>query len=191
MTPQLMVLGLVAEEPGSVADIQRRLTDLFPASGVAKNSAHTALPELAEKGHVHLTEKGSTKSKSEYAPAEDGLRHLRDWVVSQLPEPAQRDPVHGKLQFAEYEDLPSIIRMLEAEEKACQAISDKARAGMLGFQRTQAKVPAQDWREEVSAMLTALRLEDLALMWNDVAARRRHLRVKLEKTEQWFADKAK
>lgn len=190
MTPQLMVLGLVAEEPGNVADVQRRLADLFPASGVSKNTAHTALPELADKGHVRLVRKGPTKSKNEYAPADEGLRFLRDWVASRLPEPAQRDNVHGKLQFAEYEDLPAVIRMLEAEEEACQAISDKARADMLGFQRTRAKAPAQDWREELSATLTAIRLEDLALMWNDIAARRRVLRTKLEKIEQRFAQKA-
>lgn len=190
MTPQLMVLGLVAEEPGSVADIQRRLADLFPASGVPKNAAHTNLPELAEKGHVRLVEEGPTKSKNEYAPSEEGLRFLRAWVTSRLPEPAQRDNVHGKLQFAEYGDLSAVIRMLEAEEAACQAISDKARADMLGFQRTQAKAPAQDRQEELSAALTATRLEDLALMWGDIAARRRNLRVRLEKIEQRFADKA-
>lgn len=190
MTPQLMVLGLVAEEPGSVADIQRRLADLFPASGIQKNCAHTNLPELAAKGHVRLLEEGPTKSKNQYGPAEDGLRFLRDWVASRLPEPAQRDNVHGKIQFAEYEDLPAVIRMLEAEEKACQAISDKARADMLGFQRTQAKAPARDWREELSAILTAVRLEDVALMWGDVAARRRVLRAKLEKIEQRFDQKA-
>lgn len=190
MTPQLMVLGLVAEEPGSVADIQRRLDDLFPASGVHKNSAHTNLPELAEKGHVRLVREGPTKSKNEYAPAEEGLRFLRNWVASRLPEPAQRDNVHGKLQFAEHEDLPAIIRMLAAEEEACQAIADKARAAMLGFQRTQAKAPAQHWREELSAILTAIRLADVALMWDDVAARRRVLRNKLEKIEQRFAQEA-
>ncbi len=180
MTPQMMVLGLVVEESGTVSDTQRRLTDLFPLAGFARNAAHTNLPRLAERGYVRLVEKGAEASQDCYAATEEGIGQLREWISHPPPPPAIREAVHGKFEFGGLEDLEMLLRMVRVEERACRAESDDAHGRMLSEQRTRLRLPSRDWRAELDMGLSMIHLKDVALTLNDRANRRREVGDELE-----------
>jgi hypothetical protein len=191
MTPQMMVLGLACEESGTVADIQRRLTDLFPSADFSKNAAHMNLPYLARKGFVCLVEEGFESSQNLYEGTISGVSHLRDWVTSRPPVPAMRETVHGRVEFATLEELAQLIILVRAEAKACQVTSDDAHERMLTEQRRRIKSRPKGWAEELDAELSSAHLEDVMLMWDDVANRRRKLGDRVERIYKRFADRAR
>lgn len=173
MTPQMMVLGAIASGPGTVMEVQKRLADLWPAADFSRNSAHTNLPLLEDRGYVHVVEKSEEPSRNRYEIAESGWAHLREWVRHWPPDPANREAIHGKTQFATLEDLPEILRMVRAQQERCQAESDKAQGKLLSEQRLQSKMPPQGWADELGAELRMANLKDLTLYWSDIAARRK------------------
>jgi DNA-binding PadR family transcriptional regulator len=190
MTPQMMVLGLACEEAGTVADIQRRLADLFVSADFPKNAAHTNLPALAAKGYVRLVEEGEEPSQNRYEGTENGIRRLRDWVVSRPPVPAMRETIHGKVEFATLDELAELIILVRAEAKACQITSDHAHERMLTEQRRRIRMQPKGWAEQLDAELSTAHLIDVKMGWDDVAARRRKLADRLERIYRHFAGQA-
>jgi DNA-binding PadR family transcriptional regulator len=193
MTPQMVVLGVVAEEAGTVADIQRRLSDLFCSADFPKNSAHGNLPTLARRGEVRLIGKGAEESGDRYEVTADGLERLRKWVIRRPPTPAFREPIHGKVEFATLDELAEVVIIVRAEAKACQVTSDEAHKRMLTEQRrriTMRREP-RGWAEELDDELSAAHLQDVTLMWDDMATRRRKLGDRLEQIYKRFAAKAR
>jgi DNA-binding PadR family transcriptional regulator len=188
MTPQMMVLGIVAERSGTVSDIQRRLSDLFCSADFAPNSAHGSLPRLATKGYVRLVEKGAEPTGDLYEITKGGIQHLRDWVRSQPPHPAMREPIHGKVEFATLDELAEVIIMARAEVRSCQLTGDEAHERMLSEQRSRVIVRGQQkgWQQELDDELSAAHLEDVTLAWDEVADRRRRLADRLEAIHKRF-----
>jgi DNA-binding PadR family transcriptional regulator len=192
MTPQLMVLGIVAERAGTVSDIQRRLSDLFCSADCAPNSAHGSLPTLAEKGHVRLVQKGEETSGDVYEITKAGIAYLREWVLGAPPRPAAREAVHGKVEFATLDELAELILIIRTEVQACQAASDEAHTRMLAEQRNriaEREKPA-GWPQELDDELSAEHLRDVVLMWDDIAARRRKLAAALADIHKKYKAKA-
>ena len=192
MTPQLMVLGIVAERSGTVSDIQRRLSDLFCSADCSPNSAHGSLPTLATKGHVRLVQKGAEPSGDLYEITKAGIEHLREWVLRSPPRPAMREAIHGKVEFATLAELAELIVIVRTEVLACQAASDEAHKRMLAEQRNRiaARGKSGGWPQELDDELSSEHLRDVVLMWDDIAARRRKLADRLEDIHKRFKAKA-
>ncbi len=190
LTPQMMVLGLVAVQPGTIADTQRRLADRFPWAVFPKNAAHGNLPALAELGQVRLVEKGAEQSGDRYEITKAGIERLRRWVISIPPPPAIREPVHGKVEFATFEDLAALVRIVRALEVACRAAHDDAHERLLEQQRLRMTLGSKDWRADLSRTLTEVHLEDVTGIWSDLADRRQLLGDRLEGVLERFARKA-
>lgn len=186
MTPQMMVLGIVAEAPGSVADVQRRLSDLFCSADFPSNSAHGSLPVLAGKGYVRLVK--GTEQTGDYEITKAGIERLRDWVRSSPPRPAMREAIHGKVEFATLDELAEVIVMVRVEVRACQLTSDEAHARMLSEQRSRvaARGERKGWQQELDDELSAAHLADVTLMWSDIATRRRKLADRLAAIHRHF-----
>jgi DNA-binding PadR family transcriptional regulator len=182
MTPQLMVLGIVAERSGAVADIQRRLSDLFCSADCSPNSAHGSLPALAAKGRVRLVQKGAEPSGDLYEITTAGIEHLREWVLGSPPRPAMREAIHGKVEFTTLAELAELIVIVRTEVVACQAASDEAHKRMLAEQRNRiaARGKSTGWSHELDDELSSEHLRDVVLMWDDIATRRRRLADRLE-----------
>lgn len=177
MTPKMMVLGVACEEPGTVGEIQSRLTDLFVSADFPKNAAHTSLPVLAKEGYLRLVDDG-TDSRYEGTPA--GVRHLREWVSNRPPIPALRESVQARVEFATLDELADVIIAAWAEAKASQLISDDAHSRMLLVRRRRLRSRPKSRAEALDAELSAAHLADVKLMWEDVANRRRKLASRLE-----------
>lgn len=188
----MMILGLACEERGTVAEIQRRLSDLFPSADFPKNAAHTSLPLLAKEDYVRLVEEGADKSQDVYEGTIVGIGRLRAWVTSGPPVPAMREAVHGRVEFATLEELAELIIIVRSEAKACQLTSDDAHERMLTEQRRRIDArPKKGWAEDLDAQLSNAHLQDVTLMWDDAAARRRKLGDRLEKIHKHFAARAR
>jgi DNA-binding PadR family transcriptional regulator len=181
-----MVLAVTAEEGGTVADIQRRLSDLFLSADFPKTSAHGALPNLAKKGYVRLVDQGEHDSQNYYEITDRGMDRLRQWITDRSPIPAMRDAMHGKLEFAHLDHLVDLTIELRAQAKACQVTSDDAHRRMLTEQRRRVSLRRRprDWEQELDDELSGAHLEDVKLMWEDIAQRRRKLADKVERIYQ-------
>lgn len=192
MTPQLIVLGTVAERRGTVSDIQRRLSDLFCSADCPPNSAHGNLPTLAARGYVRLVHKGAEPPGDLYEITRAGVAYLREWVLSAPPRPAVRDAVHGKVEFATLDELAELIVIVRTEVRACQAASDQARERMLAEQqnRIAARGKRSGWAQELDDELSAEHVRDVVLTWDDTAARRRQLADRLEEIHHKYKEKA-
>lgn len=192
MTPELMVLGIVAERSGKVADIQRRLSDLFCSTDCSPNTAHGSLPRLADKGLVRLVEEGAEPSADVYEITKAGIARLREWVLSQPPRPAMREAIHGKVEFATLDELAELILIIRTEVLACQAASDEAHKRMLAEQRNRiaARGKRSGWAQELDDELSAEHVRDVLLAWDDVAVRRRKLADRLEDIHKRYKAKA-
>lgn len=192
MTPQLIVLGIVAERSGTVSDIQRRLSDLFYSADCSPGTAHGSLPTLAAKGHVRLVKEGAEPPGDLYEITKAGIEYLREWVLSSPPRPAMRDAVHGKVEFATLDELAEVIVGLRAEVMAFQAVSDEAHARMLAEQRNRiaARGKSGGWPQELDDELSSEHIRDVVLMWDEFAARRRKLADRLADIHKRYKAKA-
>jgi DNA-binding PadR family transcriptional regulator len=127
----MMVLGLVIQQPDTVAGVALRLAEQFPAAHFPSNSAHTNLPSMKEKGYVRLIEEGRTASLNRYEATRKGRERFRRWIRSVGLPPTMRNALQGKLEFVELEDLPALLQAVRVEEAAYTAASHAARARVL------------------------------------------------------------
>jgi hypothetical protein len=172
MTPQVMVLGALAAKPGTVTEVQKRLAGLWPTADFPRNAAHTNLPRLAELGYALLLEPGEEPSQNYYEIAEAGTVYLREWVRRRPSDPANRDPILAKAQFATVGDLPEIVSMARDYHARCQEVSDDAQMKLLSDERLLVKLPPRNWQEEFEAELRKAALEAVTGSWGDLADRR-------------------
>jgi DNA-binding PadR family transcriptional regulator len=176
-SPKMMILGLLAQEPDSVAGVARRLTDQFPSAGVAKNSAHNNLPKLAEDGYLQLVQAGGKSSRDRYETTAEGLALLRGWLRrSELP-PVVRDSIQCKLELIDLDDLAPVVRTILGQEDAYRRASGDAQWRLVAEQssRRARGVPVH-WRVKLQAIL---RKREVTL-WDFMAGEREGLREELE-----------
>jgi DNA-binding PadR family transcriptional regulator len=178
LTPRMMVLGLVVQQPDSIAGVARRLADQFASARFPKTSAHNNLPGLARDGYVRLVEPGGRASLNRYEATVEGIAHLRLWLRSSAPSPTIRDALQGKLQFLELDELASVLQTVREYENACRSEYRIARTRVLEEQefRRRSKGGSLDG----NAQLEAIRNQDEANMWSLHAQRLMRLREALE-----------
>jgi len=176
ITPRMAVLGLVVQEPGTVADIGRRLAVRFGSAGFPRSSVHKNLPSLAKDGRVCLVEPGATPKLDRYEASTQGVAEVREWL--RRPSlPAIPDVLDGLLAFAEPEDLPAVLSTIREDEQASRAECDLAHGRVLTHKRLLRRMGAVSWRER----LCMLGLEHQAKRWGDRAEELALLGDKLER----------
>ena len=177
LTPRMMVLGLVVQQPDSVAGVARRLADQFASARFPKTSAHNNLPSLAAKGYVRLMAPGDKASLDRYEATAKGVELLREWLHRTELPPAIRDALQCKLEFLEREDLAALIQLVGDEEQAYTAAFDIAHTRVRREQRARlARGGPRDWR----VRLRGVQNKDEAMLWSLMAKRLEHLREDLE-----------
>lgn len=167
----MMVLGALASGPGTSAEIQKRLADLWPAADFDRNAAHGNLPGLAAAGLAVVVEEGVRQANVRYEITGAGWVHIRDWVAQWPPALALREPIPAKARLARLDELPSIIDMSRALAVRCTEESDKAHGKLTSRERLRAKAQPRDADEEYDAAMSVVQLEDEVLTWSDFAAR--------------------
>jgi DNA-binding PadR family transcriptional regulator len=177
LTPRMMVLGLVVQQPDSVAGVARRLADQFASARFPKTSAHNNLPSLAAKGYVRILETGDRSSLDRYEATAEGVGLFREWLHHTELPPAIRDALQCKLEFLEREDLAALIQLVGEEEQAYTAAFDIAHTRVRREQRSRlARGRPVDWR----VRLRGVQNKDEAMLWSLMSKRLEHLREELE-----------
>lgn len=177
--PQMMVLGLVVQQPDTVAGVSRRLSDQFASARFAKGAAHGNLPSLAQKGYVRLVEPGppGEPTRDRYEATSEGRGHFLEWLHSSELPLIVRDVLQCKLEFLQPEDLVAMLRGVRELEDSFTAMCDAARARVLREQRSRrARSEPVDWRVK----LRGIQSRDEANLWSLMSQRLEHLGDELE-----------
>jgi DNA-binding IclR family transcriptional regulator len=176
----MAILGLLIQEPDSVAGVSRRLSERFAQAHFARNAAHNNLPGLARQGFVRLNGQGAERGLDSYEATAAGIEHFRAWMMSSLKTlPVLRDAVRAVLeQIATKADLIAGIAAIEEQERACIAEYEAARRRMRVAERG-GRLPG---RGELGLHETVqyLLISDEVTYWFYRAARLKRLRESLQ-----------
>ncbi len=189
-SPQMMVLGLIVQQPDTVAGVNRRLKAQFRIAGFAKGAAHNNLPSLADKGYVRLVTPGPPNKPTQdfYEATSSGREYFLDWLRSTDVVVLVRDILQCKLELVERDDLAALVRFVRALEQTFMDMCDAARARVLREQRArraQAGKPL-DWRQR----LRGIQNKDEANLWSLMAMRLERLGDDLEELLAEIASEA-
>jgi DNA-binding PadR family transcriptional regulator len=187
MTPQMMVLGATIAGPGTIAEIQKRLVELWPAADFDGNASHTNLPLLADKELVDVVERGERKTENRYAINDKGWAHIREWVARWPPAPALREPIPAKTRLARLEDLPFLIEMTRAHAKRCGNSSDTAQGKLVSQERLLEKRPPCNVEEEFDVAVQVAQGKHESVAWGDSQAQLENYADDLERIYKRFS----
>lgn len=135
LSGSMVVLGLVIERPeATVKEIGQQVRRRFKRARFAPNTAHGALPRLAERRSknerrgekipcVERTYKapGSERARDRYRPTAHGIKVFRAWMYDMLDDeetigqPSLQEAMMGRIELAKVQDLPRLIQMAEKE----------------------------------------------------------------------------
>lgn len=179
LSASIAVLGLVIDQPDTVAGIGIRLTEVFPHGRWSPNAAHGNLPSLAEQGYVRLVQEGAKPSLNRFEATPEGLAHFRKWVRAStgLP-PVLRDAFQAKLKFVELDELQELIASVRKAEDAYASEYAAAHGRVQGAKRPPRRGEAAEdgWR----AKLKTIQMVDEMTLWAVMADRTRRLGDELE-----------
>ncbi len=186
----MVVLGLVIEQPeATVKEVGQEVGKRFKLARFAPNTAHGALPRLAERRGEKIpcvertyTAPGRERSRDRYRATAHGIKVFRAWMYDMLDDeetigqPSLQEAMLGRVEFAKVQDLPRLIEMAEKEADVSADLYAAAtlelkkllrrRAGPLDFERKIREVllyvdPAH-WSERSARYREiANRLEDI------------------------------
>jgi DNA-binding PadR family transcriptional regulator len=136
VTPHEAVLCVIAQRPGTVAEIRARLGREFPYANYPPNTAGTALPRLARKHAVRLVRSGEESAEDFYEITERGLADLERWLYDLISIPLPlRDPLQARLLHVPPRGVPrltGIVKIL-AEASAEKYGAEQAKVKALTF----------------------------------------------------------
>jgi DNA-binding PadR family transcriptional regulator len=179
LSASMAILGLVVQQPDSIAGVGRRLSERYPHARFARNAAHNNIPSLNRQGFVRLVEHGKQSALDRYEATEQGRVRLLTWMRSQGRPPVVRDALRATLEQLDDEaELLQILEGVRQQEQACLAEREAASARMRARQRSGETSSAEiaGWQRAVHAALIA----DEVMLWGQRAMRLKHLRECLQ-----------
>jgi DNA-binding PadR family transcriptional regulator len=186
-TATMAILGLLAEQPDTVAGVARRLNERLPQGRFAHNAAHNNMDTLARGGDIRMVKPGAKRTLDRYEATGEGVARFRKWLhESSTVLPAVRDAVRAKIELCGEEDLPALIQAISEEEEVCAVEAGAAHARLLAARQAEGLRPSSpgDWRAKVQ---DPLRLDEMVL-WGFRAKRLERLRGGLEELCEEFND---
>jgi DNA-binding PadR family transcriptional regulator len=122
-----VILGLLAEEPSSCYQLDRRLADRFGSAGYTSGMAAKTVKRLlgaglvrpvnsAERAAVGLVGRAGVPV---YEPTPTGIEHFRVWMWASIATPPVREELHAKIALCQPGDLPRMIDLVQAATLVC------------------------------------------------------------------------
>lgn len=122
---QKIILALVAEQPGTTWELERRLRRRFPSSEYSRSLVRQTLGRLQAAGLVERCEPAQVdhqgRQRRVWEATADGAERSRTWVLEDVAETPAREELQAKLAFCRYEDLPRLLELVLEEERLCGA----------------------------------------------------------------------
>ncbi len=182
LTASIAMLGLLVQQPDTIASLAGRLAERFPNECWSRSSVHKNMPSLLSRGLVRANRPGSGMIEL-YEVTEAGFEQFREWLRRSSEElPALRDAVRARLELAEQDDLPMLLQAINEETAICieqyetlrARYATECRLGRMGSGVNQ------DFRSRVRAAL----LVDEIILWGSRVKRLQRLRRELEDPEE-------
>jgi DNA-binding PadR family transcriptional regulator len=177
LTASIAMLGLLVQQPDTIASLAGRLAERFPNECWSRSSVHKNMPSLLNRGLVRPARPGGTSEL--YEVTDEGFEQFREWLRHSSEElPALRDAVRARLELAEEDDLPMLLQAIEEETAICieqyetlrGRYAMECRLGRLGADAEH------DYRTRVRGAL----LVDEIILWGSRIKRLQRLRRELE-----------
>jgi DNA-binding MarR family transcriptional regulator len=175
----MAMLGLLVQQPDTIASLAGRLAERFPNECWSRSSVHKNMPGLVSRGLVAPTEGSRDHVAETYEVTPEGFALFREWLRHSSEElPALRDAVRARLELAEEQDLPMLLEAIREETAICIEQYERLRGryvaecrlGRLGADGEQ------DFRTRVRGAL----LVDEIILWGSRIKRLQRLRRELE-----------
>jgi DNA-binding PadR family transcriptional regulator len=182
LTASIAMLGLLVQQPDTIASLAGRLAERFPNECWSRSSVHKNMPSLMSRGLVRSMQLASGAPEI-YEATDEGFAQFRDWLRHSSEElPALRDAVRARLELAEEEDLPMLVQAIHEETAICieqyetlrGRYAMECRLGRLGG------AGERDFRTRVRGAL----LVDEIILWGSRIKRLQRLRKELERPDQ-------
>lgn len=121
-----LVLGLVIKQPDNSYQLDQRLQEWFGSAQYARGTARQALGRLEAKRLVRAVSgpqlSAADREAAEatiYEATDEGVRHFKAWLRSEITLPSVREELHAKIALCEREDLPHMIETIRDAELLC------------------------------------------------------------------------
>lgn len=182
LTASIAMLGLLVQQPDTIASLAGRLAERFPNECWSRSSVHKNMPSLVSRGLVRARRHGQGTIEV-YEVTEAGFEQFRQWLRRSSEElPALRDAVRARLELAEQDDLPMLLAAINEETAICieqyetlrGRYAMECRLGRMGLGAER------DFRARVKAAL----LVDEIILWGSRIKRLQRLRRELEDPER-------
>lgn len=127
MSAKNAVLGLVIERPGYGYELARRLQERFGSSGFAPTGVYSALDQLSAEDLVRSAgSKGDAANeraapRTIYEATPKGVDHFEEWMLGGSSLAPVRDELYMKIALSRPHNLPRLIELAQAQERACLA----------------------------------------------------------------------
>lgn len=118
-----VVLGLLVEQNSYGYALQQRVSERLGFLGLADSAIYKTLERLEADGCVEeVGEKrvGRT-ARVLYRATPQGVEQFERWMAETSERPFLRDELHAKLALSAPEDLPDLLRAVEAQSQECLA----------------------------------------------------------------------
>jgi DNA-binding PadR family transcriptional regulator len=122
-----VILGLLAEEPSSCYQLDRRLADRFGSVGYTSGMAAKTVKRLVGAGLVRRVDSATQAAVGivgnagvpVYEPTSAGIEHFREWMWASITTPPVREELHAKIALCRPGDLPRMIELVHAATLVC------------------------------------------------------------------------
>lgn len=182
MSSSMAVLGLIVQQPDTIAGVALRLTETFPRARWSPGAAHGNMPNLAKQGLLCVVREGPEPTLDCYEATPKGVAEFRRWKgrSSSLP-PVLRDGLQARLEFAEQlEELSALVETVREAERDCRSEYAAAHGRWKAFTNLGPPSGPAGAEQFFKSELKGIQLMDEAMLWGAQAKRLGRLSGQLE-----------
>jgi DNA-binding PadR family transcriptional regulator len=175
----IAVLGLLIEQPDTIAGVALRLEEAHPDARWARSIVYNSVSTHLEKSFVRVVRAHPRRSLDRYEVTPDGIEHFRESLRESSTLPAMRDELRAKLRYVETEEeFQAAIGDIRQQEEAC------VRAGAAAVKRYRTArrlghLQPVDEQDRRTIVRRALMIDEVKL-WSERAEALQRLRQHLQ-----------
>jgi len=181
VSSSMAVLGLVVQQPDTIAGVAFRLSETFPHARWSPGAAHSNMPNLAKEGLLRVVQAGPEPTLDRYEATPEGIAEFRRWVgrSTSLP-PTSRDGFQARLEFLELEELSALVETVRVAERGCRAEYAAAHGRWKAFTNLGPPSGRGGPEQAFKHKLKGVQLVDEVMLWGAQAKRLGNLCGRLE-----------
>lgn len=112
LSGRMAILGLLIEHPDqTVAEVSEGLRTRFTEARFDGATASHTLKRMARERRPGVT----CRHVGRYRASEAGVAEFADWMYGPVGAPVLREALHGRIELARLEDLPTLVRVAREE----------------------------------------------------------------------------